>query len=467
MSLNVYSRAVSKITPLTQVRNELLDGYYDKTVVEMFTRRSEFQNVEAAVLAAVMASPDIYRRVDEAIDALWSKNRRSLSEVASDSYERPLPEVIIGSGVHAAIYANVRVASGRPKPLVLEAGERAGGMFGMTHKPTFYLNSRNRPGRLSIPGEDGALNVIPGAPVQPADLSADEYQPNTALGWPVRTSLVKNASVITSATVAYIRQGYSADNEAYVPKVTLTDGTEILAERVVIATGIGTPRRFTTTANDTPDNVLDYIQFMRRMESRFPLRDLGRIAVIGAGDGGRTVIEALVGQGPQMGMSVAALDWPERIDWYGVPTEQTFRSEWRENNRSRYDGIGRVLPRSSGDRQARVFPTFERVDRIQGTYDGVRVNGKPYDTVVDARGYDQNPLLEETNGYYGDYGMINVEGRSIARKAFDKVAIIGPAAEIPSDSAEISALPSRIPENSVALFRYADRTAKLASTDWV
>jgi hypothetical protein len=71
-------------------------------------------------------------------------------------------EVIIGAGFHAAVYAATRVLSGFPKPLVVERGHRAGGTFAMTDRPTFYLNSRNRPGGGGLAGDQGtSLNYLP------------------------------------------------------------------------------------------------------------------------------------------------------------------------------------------------------------------------------------------------------------------------------------------------------------------
>src|SRR5207248_8155169 len=105
-------------------------------------------------------------------------------------------EVVIGGGFHAAVYAATRVLSGYPKPLVLERNRRVGGTFAMTSRPTFYLNSRNRPGTAGLAGDQGAsLNYLPGAPIPAANASIAEYQTNTDLAFAIRLVLAQFADV--------------------------------------------------------------------------------------------------------------------------------------------------------------------------------------------------------------------------------------------------------------------------------
>jgi hypothetical protein len=55
---------------------------------------------------------------DQVLDAYWSDEPRQQNTLTSASTER---EVIIGSGLHAAVYAAIRVLTGYPKPLVVDA----------------------------------------------------------------------------------------------------------------------------------------------------------------------------------------------------------------------------------------------------------------------------------------------------------------------------------------------------------
>src|SRR6266581_1325462 len=145
----------------------------------MMQRESEFPSPLEARLTGIALDPYGRDVADQVLDASWSDEPRQQDALDSSSTDR---EVIIGSGFHAAVYAATRVLSGYPRPLVLERGERAGGTFAMTARPTFYLNSRNRPGNAGLAGDQGAsLNYLPGAPIQAANVSMLEYQTNTDL----------------------------------------------------------------------------------------------------------------------------------------------------------------------------------------------------------------------------------------------------------------------------------------------
>jgi hypothetical protein len=185
-----------------------------------------------------------------------------------------------------------------------------------------------------------------------------------------------------------------------------------------------------------------------------------RVAVVGAGDSGKTAIEALMGQGPSTGRSVAALDHPERVDWYGVPETCMFKGRWLESSRSRYAGIARNLPVGKGniDRNnpPRLKPTTERAGQVVDSYDGVLINGRRYDHVIWCTGSDDG--VDEAS-----YPAVNVDNRTVAAMPQYRVYRVGPAANIAMDNYETAALPANLPENQVALFRYAERTATFAA----
>src|SRR5262249_13927571 len=143
-------------------------------------------------------------------------------------------EVIIGSGFHAAVYAAIRVRSGHPRPLVLERGPRAGGTFAMTARPTFYLNSRNRAGNPGLAGDQqAALNYLPGAPIQAANVGMREYQTNTEMAFVIRLALAQFADVVTNATVrAATRDGSGV-------QIEVAGRSPLSAGRVIDARGVG------------------------------------------------------------------------------------------------------------------------------------------------------------------------------------------------------------------------------------
>lgn len=409
----------------------------DKTMNDAMTavmeRSGEFASPMAAKLTGVALNDKARAHFDAELDRMFLEAKPGSR----------VPEIIIGGGLHAAIYAAVRVAEGHPKPLVIEASERVGGTFAVSRRDTFFLNSRNRPGGLGTPGRDEALNVLPGAPIQPASLSGDEYQPNSSLAFAIRSTLAMSAKVIAGHRVV--------DTDA--TTVMLEGGKQIKAARVISATGLGEPQ-----APDALDgkHAVTYLQFLAMLDQPFPMRGVKRVAVVGSGDAGKTVIEALVGQGPRMGWSVTALDYVESIDWYGVPASCLTKEGWEANNRSRYKGIARVLPILSAAGQpmpSRVTPLERRAEEVGVGFGGASVDGARYDLVIWATGFDA--------GDVADAMEYKIGGRVVARmRPENAMFIVGPAAQI-SEAAEAN-VPSTVPENTAALFRYADRTATLA-----
>jgi hypothetical protein len=293
-------------------------------ILAMKERKGEFSSPMAAKLSGVAQIPAARKEFDSTLDQMWQRNGNDKLPAAS--------EVIVGAGLHAAIYSAVRVARGFEKPLVLEADKTVGGAFAVSKESAFYLNSRNRPGKLSVPGRDGALNVLPGGMIQPSDLSGDEYQRNTDLAFCIRTTLAMCAHVVPGRKVIGTDK-YNA---------VLDGGDRVPYERLIYATGLGEANMLIGSYADG-QRVLTFPQFMGSLDTTFPLRGMKNVAVIGAGDSGRTVIEALCGQGPTSRWSVASLDWPDRIDWFGVPEDSLTRQGYEECNRSRYKGIGRLL----------------------------------------------------------------------------------------------------------------------------
>jgi hypothetical protein len=418
------SRVGSVLSKIAQDKS-MNDG-----VKAMMARAPEFDSTLAAKLTGVALVPQARAMFDRELDMMW----------ASAAVPQEAPEIVVGAGLHAAIYCAVRVAEGHPKPLVIEAQPRAGGIFAVSRDSTFYLNSRNRPGNLGIPGRGEALNVLPGAPVQPADLSGDEYQPNSALSFSIRTALAMNARVIVGREVV----------EANSTSVTLADGKTIKTARVIYATGLGEPKG---PAEMDGERMMSYPQFLASLDQPFPFQGLKRVAVIGAGDAGKTVIEAMTGQGPSSQMSVASLDFIETIDWYGVPESCAFRAGWKENNRSRYQGIARLLPTDIDGTDARVKPIRRRADSSGVAFEGAYVDGARYDLVVWATGFNSNVDVADMAEY-------RAGGRVVARMKESGVFVVGPAAAIVvTPEANV---PQTVPENTAAVFRYADRTASLA-----
>lgn len=422
----------------------------------MRTRVAEFPSPLCADLAGCAVMPEARAEVTEALTGYWNRycrvNRYSPQNYSTD-------EVIIGGGLHAAIYAAGRVAAGYPRPVVLERGT-VGGAFAYSERPSFWLNSNNRPGLIGGPGMDQALNYLPGAPVQPSQLSLNEYQTNADLAWVIRVTLAMYATVYVGAEV----DNLTRDAGRY--ELSLANGNRLYAGRVIDARGLGDPNGINECDGD---RVLSFPQLLGMMDRTFPLQGMGRVAVIGGGDSGKVAVEALLGIGPSSGMSTAALDYVPSIDWYGRDIPQDCEA-WRTDVRRRYGRIGAYLPQPGSERRTRlsVIPSRGTVTKSIGS---ALVNDRVYDRVVIATGFERKQLGDYDLNY--DYSSYQAnpgrrgDGTYIA-KVVDYsprgIFQIGPNANLQfTDAEERDSKISRFPANRVSIFRLAPRTAALAA----
>ncbi|GAA0403769.1 hypothetical protein GCM10009541_53660 [Micromonospora gifhornensis] len=414
----------------------------------MMQRESEFPSPTQARLTGIALDPDGRAYADQLLDAYWSDEQRQRDLLAADNSDR---EVIIGSGVHAAVYAAVRVLRGYPKPLVLERADRVGGSFAMTARPTFYLNSRNRAGAGGVAGDLGAsVNYLPGAPIQPANVSMCEYPTNTDLAFVVRLTLAQYADVLTDATVLTVSQDYPGLD------IEIDGRASLRAGRIIDARGVGDP-----TNQDVTDglHILTFPQFLQRMAGVWPLRGVRRVAVIGGGDSGKCAVEACLGLGPQPFMAAVALDQVDRVDWYAdLPLTC---DEWQQEIRGRYQAIGRYLrPDRFGVQRLTVLP--RRVLPIALPGAGL-IEGRTYDLVVVCTGNQETDVDGLENDCFGDYET--ADGMIVARQHADlPVFRVGPHARLPFTTLERIDGVADIDANAVSIFRTAPRTAALAAT---
>jgi hypothetical protein len=395
----------------------------------------------AATLATIAADPVARANVDKAMKDEFLKN--FVPSV------RPA-EIIVGGGVHAAIYSAVRyqkmIESGADpdkyvRPVVLERNSYPGGIFAVADSPAFWLNSRNRPGPLGTPGDqDGALNFLPGAMLQLSEMPGGEYQTNADMAWLIRLQLTMYANVIPNIAVDRVTSDTASAAVRYTVQNDDNKNQNLKCDRVIVATGLGDERKFDVTS----DRYMTFAAFMGRMDKP-NLGGLGRVAVIGAGDSGKVTVEALIGQSPHM--DIAALETPMKIDWYSdeIPDSP---ERWAECNRTRYKAIGPFIGR-------KITPREERVAYVTGGYEAVYVNGTRYDHVIDCRGFSNVEL-------YGGIVRKSMDGRFVALESSSGYPIytIGPAADLALEASESKL--SKIAENVTSIFRYADRTAALA-----
>jgi hypothetical protein len=412
-------------------------------------RESEFPSPLAAKLTGVALVPIGRDIADRVLDTIWSDESRQQQTLRSGSAER---EVVIGGGLHAAVYAAVRVLSGFPKPLVLERNGRVGGAFAMTARPTFYLNSRNRPGALGVAGDQGAsLNFVPGAPIQAADVSMAEYQTNADMAFVIRLALAQFAEVVPNAAVRSVaRAGTGVEIE-------IEDRDPLLAGRVIDARGLGDPAD-RGTANGT--TILTFAQFMQRMAGRWPLRGVRRLAVVGGGDAGKCAVESVLGIAPQPLMAAATLDRVDRIDWYSDALPTTC-NEWQQDIRGRYQAIGRYLrPDRFGVRRLNLLGRRARPVALPGL--GL-IDGRAYDLVILCTGNREVPIEGLDLRSFDEYAT--ADGNVVARVHDNLPAFrVGPHARLPFTRQEQADGVAAIAANAVSMFRTAKMTAALAAT---
>ncbi|GIF69350.1 hypothetical protein Ais01nite_73850 [Asanoa ishikariensis] len=415
----------------------------------MTQRASEFTSAAQAKLTGVALDPNGRELADRLLDAYWRDEQRRADLMTSADING---EVIIGSGVHAAIYAAIRVLRGYPKPLVLERDERVGGTFAMTARPTFWLNSRNRRGAGGMAGDQGAsLNYLPGAPIQASNVSMAEYQPNTDLAFVVRLTLAQYADVVPGADVRSVAD-YYGDRV----RIETGDGPSLAAGRVIDARGLGDPADEGVADGVT---ILTFPQFMKRMSGMWPLRGVGRVAVIGGGDSAKCAVETCLGIAPPAFMAAVALDQVDRVDWYAQDLPTTCE-EWQEDIRGRYQAIGRYLrPDRFGVQRLNLVTRRAMPVALPGA--GL-VDGRTYDLVVVCTGN------RETNIEGLDFGLFSdvaVGGSIVARRHGDLPAWrVGPHARLEFTDQERADGVADIEANAVSVFRTAPKTAALAAT---
>jgi hypothetical protein len=334
----------------------------------------------------------------------------------------------------------------------LERGERAGGAFAMTARPTFRLNSRNRAGNAGPAGDQRAsLNYLPGAPIQAANVSMAEYQTNTDMALVIRLALAQFADVVTGATVR------SVAGDGTGVEIEIADRDRLLAGRVIDARGLGDPYP-RDVANGT--SILTFAQFMARMALRWPLRGLRRVAVVGGGDSGKCAVESFLGIAPQPPMAAATLDSVDRIDWYSDDLPTTCE-RWQQDIRGRYQTIGRYLrPDRLGVRRLNVLPRRARPLVLPGA---ALIDGRTYDLVVLGTGNRETAIDGLDVDSFDEYEIADAD--AVARAHYDLPAFrVGPHAALPFTSQEIADGVADIPANAVSMFRTANKTAALAAT---
>lgn len=418
-------------------------------------RVNEFDNRQNMMLTGLAMLPESRAELDRRIQDSFIAN----TFYARDYTDATVPELIIGGGVHAAIYAATRVRMGFPRPLVLDAGEYPGGAFAYSRKASFYLNSENRPGALpGLPKYGDALNALPGALLQASEFTGKEFPTNADMAFVVRLTLAQNATVIPGMRVE------SVDDTDQPIKVTVKGGRVFNADRVIDARGLGMPNN-SNVANG--DSIMTFPQFMARMDTEFPMQGYKRVAVIGGGDSAKCAIEALVGIGPESGMRPAALDTVDTVDWYARNLETTNQS-WAREERGRYRRIASYLPDERDSARYHQVTINRERGSVTPSLDSAIVNGRNYDHVVLATGFETPPRLNATRYTEPYYGADNSGVRAAVqigiRAETSEFYRVGPVCDLSFNDEDYDAGIAGVVANRVSIFRYANRTAAVAAS---
>jgi hypothetical protein len=348
-------------------------------------------------------------------------------------------DVVIGGGVHGAVFAATRVAMGADAPVVLDKGS-IGGIF--SDLINFRMNSQQFASRRSTatgpsrvpslsPSDD--LNYLPNSEHQVRDESsgAVEFPASKDMARAIARTLRAYAEVYEKAEFTFDVDGafYAADGTYF--------GT---ARRVIWAPGLA-----------MPDNTTGCPAIMTGYEFlRSPVReglDNMMIALNGGGDTAVTIAEYLLGQG-----FTAPYQLPRSFHWYGGDSMALTKMEWASEYHARYLGVARHLPQ--GGIEGVIRPYAARGYSAPAGRTAV-VNGQMYDLVIDATGF--KPV--EPPYPIGDF--ITIGGQRVARFDGYKTYAIGAAANLPVDT---DPYPSKFTAAAQAIYRLGPLTAAFAAS---
>lgn len=406
----------------------------------MSQRAGEFSSPLQMRLAGAAATPESRRVIHEALTGYW-REQELPTEVPD--------ELVIGAGFTAASYCAARVLAGYPRPVVIDQADAAhiGGTFAMSQNPAFYLNSEDRPGLNGYPFAGDALNVIPGALLQPCHVPGREYHDNSVLGWLIRLTLAQYARVVPGIKAVTWSAG------AY-PRVTLDDAAFMAfgARRIIDARGFGEP-----AAKGDGERILTFPQLMAQADTPWPCRGMTRVAVIGGGKSALCAAEMILRLGPQAGLRTAALDGAPAVDLYGAGLPQTNLS-WATSADGRYRRLGSHLPSEDQPRAYHDLTIYNDRAEAYRAGDEVLVAGRQYSHAVLCTGW-RRPMLGE------DFTATNVSPSStiLGRQYGPGLYAAGVAADIPWQDTEYALEIPVKPENQVAMWRLGGRTAQLAA----
>lgn len=222
------------------------------------------------------------------------------------------PVVVVGAGLHTSIFSTQAAHIGKASSvLAIETGTRVSKVFGDL-AGSFRINSSER--------GDSSSNVFPGAPLQMKEFTTQKFPNSVHMG--LLGSVAQRASqvaVLFNNTVLSIQDLSSAGIKAPGRYLIITSqGLRVYANKIVLSTGLGAPStkvldpsfrtlldKYTNEHQENPRKILPVMMvdsFLRTiaLNEQGPavqaLKEIKNksIAVIGAGDGARIAVEAIM-----------------------------------------------------------------------------------------------------------------------------------------------------------------------------
>lgn len=430
--LREFFAAVSKIR---QFKNEIAPILGRRKDFARGTQeQGETHRTLAALFSGIYQSPHFSWLIDKTIDRATETESGKVESLIRAGYS-VVDTLVVGSGLHASVFAaELRYQTPEAEVLLVDGGDRLGGQFAEAETEKYFLNSRTRPEnrfREPVPGKRGNLNSLgPHAVVQVPDLTGETYTSQRTLARAIRTNDILSAPALIRSTVTGIQplsEGAQRRFGAmYAVNITVRGpdgerGLVVYTNRVINMGGLGEEafpgvdvqsgagkRIIDQAKRDLVRGVTPkvlhsswYWKATGNGANEFPRKDFtGDVMVIGEGDSAYTVLEDLLGYGPDKSASVHQLDWPQNITWVGQDAAD--KGELLKKLRTRYARISLDMPRPNYN-YSRINPESGRAITITEGRNGritvewetdTGTERKEVDRVIFATGYqDRSPTI--------------------------------------------------------------------------
>ncbi len=454
----------------------------------------EKHRLYAPLISGIMNEPEARAEFMDRLDEAATQKSDELKKEALTEGEVIADIVIIGAGVHSAIFAaRVRAENPELRIVVVDEAEKLGGQFrSYGDRPVFSINSRNHRSqkneKLALPGKDGNLNSFGDkAPIQLTDISAETYPTNVELGDVTAINSFMSSDAMLG--VSYMSNVRQTTTDETTQLVTVSDGEQtynIRANQLVIASGIGERE---IAKKEKPKGVWtaeDLFSHFGNSEITFPMDEFvgKRIMIKGGGDTGRVVAELFARLAPKeaYGKSNVQLGGPREIIWYGADFDS--KEDFQRTNRPRYQRLAPFIRPADTlyfddktDEQTFLIPSTDKVISI----DENAANGDLEVTTIDSSGFrdrqtadiviDCTNLSSDIFELFKDQGAIENsigfvpeldQTAEVAKKIGPDITFIGPVAKLPLTRQEKQTFADGISENTVAIWANQLRTNVVA-----